>query len=209
MRFLKSLPLYIGLTLLATTVPLAAQAGSTESYKVELNKTEIVRLPGAAASVIVGNPKIADVTVQSSNLLFVVGRGYGETNLIILDSSGNTMMNADLQVVNTLPRHGVRLYNGKNRETYSCIPYCGPSPVLGDNRGFIGNNTSREAELDTIPAFVAQQTQSPSATASTSGSGLGSASASGSSSTSPNQLAFENQAAGSAFNAQAVPTTPN
>ena len=203
MRFLKSLPLYFGLILLATSVPLAAQAGSSESYKVELNKTEILRLPGAAASVIVGNPKIADVTVQSSNLLFVVGRGYGETNLIILDSNGNTMMNADLQVVNTLPQHGVRLYNGKNRETYSCIPYCGPSPVLGDNRGFIGNNTSREAELDTIPAFVASQSPSASAT------GSGAASTSGSSSASPNQLAFENQAAGSAFNAQTVPSTPN
>jgi len=69
----------------------------------ELNKTEIVRLPGPATSIIVGNPKIADVTVQASDLLFVVGRGYGETNLIILDNQGNTMMNADLQVVNTLP----------------------------------------------------------------------------------------------------------
>jgi len=125
MRFLKSLPLCLGLGLFAAGLPLTAQAGSTTSYKVELNKTEIVRLPGAASAVIIGNPKIADVTVQSSDLIFVVGRGYGETNLIILDSNGNTMMNADLQVVNTLPQHGVRLYNGSSRQTYSCIPYCG------------------------------------------------------------------------------------
>jgi len=111
MRFLKSLPLCLGLGLFAAGLPLTAQAGSTTSYKVELNKTEIVRLPGAASAVIIGNPKIADVTVQSSDLIFVVGRGYGETNLIILDSNGNTMMNADLQVVNTLPQHGVRLAN--------------------------------------------------------------------------------------------------
>ena len=34
-------------------------------YKVELNKTEIVRLPGPASSIIVGNPNIADISVQS------------------------------------------------------------------------------------------------------------------------------------------------
>ena len=155
MRFLKILPLYIGLGVLAASASIPAHAGGTQSYTVELNKTEIVRLPGAASSIIVGNPKIADVTVQSSDLIFVVGRGYGETNLIILDAQGNTMMNADLQVVNTLPDNGVRLYNGKNRETYSCIPFCGPSPVLGDTRGFISGNTSSERNLTSVPAFNA------------------------------------------------------
>ena len=155
MHFLKSLPLFIGLGVLAVSAAAPAHAGNAPSYTVELNKTEIVRLPGAAASVIIGNPKIADVTVQSSDLLFVVGRGYGETNLIILDSQGNTMMNADLQVVNTLSHNGIRLYNGKSRETYSCIPFCGPSPVLGDTAGFIGNNTSAERALTSAPAFNA------------------------------------------------------
>jgi len=161
MRFLKSLPLLIGCGLFVLSTPAPAEAGSTGSYKVELNKTEIVRLPGAAASVIIGNPKIADVTVQSSDLIFVVGRGYGETNLIILDSNGNTMMNADLQVVNSLPRSGVRLYNGKARETYSCIPYCGPSPVLGDYPDFIKDNTSEAQELEAFPAFTSARSTSP------------------------------------------------
>ena len=117
-------------------------------YKVELNKTEIVRLPGPASSIIVGNPNIADISVQSVDTIFVVGRGYGETNLIVLDAQGNTMMDANLQVVNTLSPHGVRLYNAKSRETYSCIPYCGPSPVLGDSADFIGGNTNANARLD-------------------------------------------------------------
>jgi len=149
------LPLFIGLGAMAFGAAAPAHAGSTQSYTVELNKTEVVRLPGAAASIIVGNPKIADVTVQSSDLIFLVGRGYGETNLIILDVHGNTMMNANLQVVNTLPRNGVRLYNGKSRETYSCIPFCGPSPVLGDEGKFISGNTSEERDLTSFPAFNA------------------------------------------------------
>ena len=162
MRFLKSLPLFIGLGIFAISPSTSAQARDVQNYTVELNKTEILRLPSAAGSVIIGNPKIADVTVHSSDLLFVVGRGYGETNLIILDSNGNTMLNADLQVVNTLSNHGLRLYNGKNRETYSCIPYCGPSPVLGDDTGFIGNNTSDEPNLNASTAFAASPSPAPS-----------------------------------------------
>jgi len=118
MRFLKSFPVFISLGLIAGSLSSPALAGSSQSYKVELNKTEIVRLPGAAASVIIGNPKIADV--------------------------------------------GVRLYNGKSRETYSCIPYCGPSPVLGDDTGFIGDNTSQEEELTNFTAFSSSQSTSSS-----------------------------------------------
>lgn len=162
MHFLKSLPLFIGLSGLALTAATPAQAGNMQSYTVELNKTEVVRLPGPASSIIVGNPKIADVTVQSSNLIFVVGRGFGETNLIILDAQGNTMMNADLQVVNTLSNNGVRLYNGKARETYSCIPFCGPSPVLGDTSEFISGNTSVEESLQSFPAFNASSSSTAS-----------------------------------------------
>lgn len=191
MRFLKSLPLYIGLGLIAASVPAMANAGGADSYKVELNKTEIVRLPGAAASIIVGNPKIADVTVQSSNLLFVVGRGYGETNLIVLDSNGNTMMNADLQVVNTLPKTSVRLYNGGSRETYSCIPYCGPSPVLGDSPVFIGGNTTKEKALESSTAYAA----SPQAQAQTQ--------------TQPNRFDYDDQTAGAPLSAQTNQRNPS
>jgi hypothetical protein len=145
-----------------SSLPSAAFAGDSQSYKVEINKTEILRLPGAAASIIIGNPSIADVTVQASDLIFVVGRGYGETNLIILDGNGNTMMDADVQVVNSLPTHGVRLYNGTSRQTYSCIPYCGPSPVLGDASEFIGNNTAEANELTSFTAFSSSSSSSAS-----------------------------------------------
>jgi len=124
----------------ASMAPMVASAGSTGHYSVELNKTEVVYLPASAGAVVIGNPEIADVSVHSANTIFVVGRGYGETNLVVLDASGQKIMDADIQVVNNLPAHGVRLYNGKQRETYSCAPYCQPAPVLGDSRDFIGSN---------------------------------------------------------------------
>lgn len=167
MRLTKSIMLMAGLIACASP----ALAGSDDVYKVELNKTEIVRLPGAASSIIVGNPKIADVTVHSVDTIFVVGRGFGETNLIVLDAQGNTMMDTNLQVVNTLSSHGVRLYNARMRETYSCIPYCGPSPVLGDNPEFISMNTTESRELDTTVAGA--DFGSPGATGETSDAAAG------------------------------------
>ena len=130
--------LALGVFALTPTFAYAGQAGG--HYSVELNKTEVVYLPSNAGAVVIGNPDIADVSIHSANTIFVVGRGYGETNLVVLNSAGHKIMDADIQVVNNLPAHGVRLYNGKERETYSCAPYCQPAPVLGDNSQFLSSN---------------------------------------------------------------------
>jgi len=147
--------LTITMALLATSFA-STQAISqvvAETYSVELNKTQIMRLPRAASAILIGNPDIADVSVHSVDTLFIVGRGYGQTNLIILDRNGETMLEKDLNVVNTLPRQGVRLFNANSRQTYSCIPNCQPSPVLGDSPGFIGSNTNSEPQLDPLAAL--------------------------------------------------------
>jgi hypothetical protein len=129
--------------------PFMAHAGTIDRhFSVELNKTEVVYLPSNAGAVVIGNPDIADVSIHSANTIFVVGRGYGETNLVILNASGDKIMDADIQVVNNLPSHGVRLYNGKQRETYSCVPYCQPSPVLGDSPEFLQSNQGTAPRID-------------------------------------------------------------
>jgi len=143
-----SLKAILALGVIALT-PFVAMAGTASShYSVELNKTEVVYLPANAGAVVVGNPEIADVSIHSANTIFVVGRGYGETNLIVLNSAGHKIMDADIQVTNNLPSRGVRLYNGKERETYNCAPYCLPAPVLGDSPQFLGTNQGRERGID-------------------------------------------------------------
>jgi len=96
-------------------------------------------LPANAGAVVIGNPDIADVSVHSANTIFVVGRGYGETNLVVLNAAGQKIMDADIQV---------RIYNGADRSTYSCAPYCQPSPVLGDSPQFIGSNQGRGTAIN-------------------------------------------------------------
>jgi len=134
---------------IVSLMPAIAQAGTSGGhYSVELNKTEVVYLPANAGAVVIGNPDIADVSVHSANTIFVVGRGYGETNLVVLNAAGQKILDADIQVVNNLPAHGVRIYNGADRSTYSCAPYCQPSPVLGDSPQFIGSNQGRATAIN-------------------------------------------------------------
>lgn len=139
--------LALATTLAFAPASFAGMNGGT--YNVELNKTQILHIGQAAGAVVVGNPEIADVSVHSADTLFLVGRGYGETNILILNRAGQTIMDADIQVVNSLPGNGVRVYSGSDsRRTYSCAPYCQPAPVLGDEGGFIGQNTKGAAPIN-------------------------------------------------------------
>ena len=147
MRFM-SIKTVLALGVIAFTPSFASAGTASGHYSVELNKTEVVYLPASAGAVVIGNPEIADVSIHSANTIFVVGRGFGETNLVVLDAAGHKIMDADIQVVNNLPAHGVRIYNGSERETYSCAPYCQPSPVLGDSPEFIGQNRGRSTAIN-------------------------------------------------------------
>lgn len=159
-----SLKAVLALGVVALT-PAMAQANSEGGhYSVELNKTEVVYLPSSASAVVIGNPEIADVSIHSSNTIFVVGRGYGETNLVVLDTSGQKIMDANIQVVNNLAAHGVRLYNGKSRETYSCVPYCQPAPVLGDDQAFLAGNQSSSTPITNNLAAASPSQGTPSRT---------------------------------------------
>lgn len=118
---------------------------TAQTYSVELNKTEVVQLAMPASAIVIGNPDIADVSVHSDRTIFVVGRGYGETNLVILDQEGQVVVNANVQVTNTLSRNGVRVFKGDsmNRQTFNCAPYCQPAPVLGDAGDFTSANSGQ------------------------------------------------------------------
>lgn len=150
----------IGLVTLISTTALSfnAVAGnfphSNTAYSVEINKTEIVRLPVRASAVVIGNPAIADVSVHAADTLFVVGRGYGETNLIVLDANGNTVMDTDIQVLQKPSAHSVRVFNRSARQSYNCAPNCQPSPVIGDDPEFLGNYSSTEQPIRSSEALA-------------------------------------------------------
>lgn len=132
------------------------------TYSVQLNKTQIVYLPEPASAVVVGNPDIADISIHSSDTIFIVGRGYGETNIIVLNNSGHTVMNADVRVSNSGTSNNVRVFSGGSamRMTYNCAPQCQPAPMLGDDAKFIAVNKTKAREITNTFASGSNVTRS-------------------------------------------------
>jgi|GEM_PF-219568 len=107
-------------------------------HSVEINKTSVLRLSRPAAAVVIGNPKIADISVHSSDTLLLSGRGFGATNILAFDEFGQTIMDAEIQVHAPQTSSAIRVNNiGDGYKTYSCNPHCMPAPIIGDTRTFI------------------------------------------------------------------------
>lgn len=160
--FFKTAILTVALSCTTALISTPASAGDS-LYTVPLNKNELVRLPAPASAIIVGDPTVADVSIHSSDTILVIGRSFGETNLIILDEAGRTMMNADVQVVDNRSKGRVRVFKvGEGRETYSCTPDCLPAPALGDGSKFLAAFSSASPNISN-PVASAGRIGSPAA----------------------------------------------
>jgi Flp pilus assembly secretin CpaC len=117
----------------ALVAALVAVPAVAEEFIVQYDQAKLVRLPEPAANIIIGNPSIADVTLQSSTLLVITGKTFGVTNLIVLNGedriilSERLMVKADEQRVVTLTRGGAA-------STYNCVPKCEPVIKVGDEQ---------------------------------------------------------------------------
>lgn len=105
---------------------IASPALASPSTSVAIDHTTRINLRGAAASVIVGNPAVADVTVVDERTLFLSGRGYGVTQVVVLDPLGRTIWSGD--VVVTAPTEGaVTVYRGAQATEMACASACSTS----------------------------------------------------------------------------------
>jgi Flp pilus assembly secretin CpaC len=128
--------------------PLAAQAESNEPISVKVNMARILRISAPAATVIIGNPGVADVTIQDPQTLVLTGKSYGETNLIVLDSLGNPVADTMITVVQA-QSDLVTVYLGTARNTLACAPVCQPTIMLGDDPVFSNNAYASSSLVDT------------------------------------------------------------
>ncbi len=106
--------------------PAFAEAG----ISVVLNQAKIVKIARAADTIVIGNPAIADAAVQDATTIVLTGKGFGVTNIVVLDKQGSPIV--DEQVI--VSRHdplSVRIYRRAQVQTLSCTPYC-ESSYKGD-----------------------------------------------------------------------------
>ncbi|KIC60871.1 pilus assembly protein CpaC [Brevundimonas nasdae] len=111
------------------TVPLAAPVAANAqdgALNVEIDRSARVQLRGAAASIIVGNPQIADVSLVDANTMFIVGKGYGVTEVVAVDGVGRTLFQREV-VVTGGSTGSVRVWRGAQATEMACGASCTPS----------------------------------------------------------------------------------
>jgi hypothetical protein len=130
--------------LCAGLIGLSAATASAGDLIVRYDQSQLLRLPRQASEVIVGNPSIADVTLQEGNLLVVTGKTFGITNVITLDADHNVIQDQRVMVERD-DRKVVNLHKGSTRYTYSCTPNCEPTLTIGDDKTFFESVQSANA----------------------------------------------------------------
>ena len=125
----------LAMGLFADRPAVADGGGGGDGIDVVLDQARLIKLPERVTTLVIGNPMIADVSMQSNGLMVVTGKGYGVTNLIALDRNGATLMEKQVSVKGPYA-NTVVVYRGMARETYSCAPFCEPRVTLGDAQPF-------------------------------------------------------------------------
>jgi hypothetical protein len=107
-----------------------------DTIAVNVDQSKLIKLPGAGvATIVVGNPLIADVTL-TGGFIVVTGKGYGATNFIALDRSGTVLVDRLIQVEGPPTEQLVTVYRGSERESWSCKPNCQKRVTLGDGEQY-------------------------------------------------------------------------
>ena len=110
---------------------LAPAQADARDIRVALDQAFPIRLSETAEGVAIGNPSIAGVSVQNDRFLFVTGRSYGSTNLVIVGSGGRVLYSGRV-VVMPDERDVVMVTRGTDTARLECTPLCRPRPDIGD-----------------------------------------------------------------------------
>jgi hypothetical protein len=110
----------------------AAGEAVARDITLPMDEVRIVTFPAPVATVYVGNPSIADITVIDSRRVFILGKSFGSTNSVALDSKGNATMSQRVTVYGR-PGGTVTLHRGAAQYTFACAATrCEAVPGQGD-----------------------------------------------------------------------------
>ena len=72
---------------------------------------------------IIGNSQVADATVADPKTIVLTGRSFGTTNIVLLGSDGNAIVDERI-LVSIDEGNTVRVYRQTERSVLSCTPNC-------------------------------------------------------------------------------------
>jgi Flp pilus assembly secretin CpaC len=114
----------------------AATPASASDLSVTLDQVQTITFGKPVSTVYVGNPAIADINMIDSRHAFILGKGYGSTNIVALNAQGTQISNTRINVMADTDHQSVVVLNrGASRVTYSCTAqHCEASPQPGDGK---------------------------------------------------------------------------
>ena len=139
LKFLRITTSALALAFIYTSTAIAAQ-----ELIIKTDQTQLINVSGNPGAVVIGNPSIADATVHGDKI-FVHGRAFGSTNLIILDQNGNQLASLDI-TVQLGGVNNVALYKAGARFTYVCAPNCEATLQSGDQVQWFGDISKMDAK---------------------------------------------------------------
>ncbi|KDA03245.1 pilus assembly protein N-terminal domain-containing protein [Hyphomonas oceanitis] len=134
---------------IAFAASLLAGAAAARDISVETNKTVPVRISGGAASIVIGNKNIADVGVHDEHLIFITGKAFGTTNIMIFDKAGNQIMSSDV-VVTSNSANLVTINKSGASYTYDCSPGCRSVMSTGDQAEYFDQIVRQQKGLQSL-----------------------------------------------------------
>lgn len=109
--------------LLALAGAATGAAGAEGGIAVSMNQARIVKMARPIDTIVIGNSAIVDASVQDAYTIVLTGKGFGVTNMVVLDADGTPV--ADEQVtVSRQDADSVRIYRRAQVQTLSCTPFC-------------------------------------------------------------------------------------
>jgi hypothetical protein len=141
---------------LLVLLPMLVLAGTTafaDGLNLNWREARVVRLAKPATSVIVGDPTVADVTLDTPDTVIVFGKTPGETNILVLSGSQELLLDWPVIVSPVSARH-VSVLNATSGDAPTEVLYaCGTercarvlSPTDVEFRASASSSTSSDTD---------------------------------------------------------------
>jgi Flp pilus assembly secretin CpaC len=113
------------LLVLLPMLVLASTAALADGLNLNWREARVVKLAKPATSIVVGDPTVADVTLDTPDTIIVFGKTPGETNILVLSDNQELLLDWPVVVSPTTARH-VSVLNASSAEAPTEVLYaCG------------------------------------------------------------------------------------
>ena len=122
---------------------------------VPMDEVRTIAFDRPVSAVYVGNPIVADVQMIDATHAFVLGKAFGATNLLALDSKGQEVSDQQLTVIDRSEAI-VTLNRGAAQVTYACASVrCESAPIPGDDKNAFDTAEGQNAQHQDMSMKVA------------------------------------------------------